>query len=98
MARFVSSSALCVAVVSLRVLAPRGARAFRARAATLSATYPPPTSPQAAAAAPEQIHISYTNTVGTLAVDFVAADATGYAAVSASAAGPFTQIASTSFN
>ena len=52
----------------------------------------------ALAAAPEQIHISYTQTDGILAVDFVAADAAGTASVSLSAAGPWTNVASTSFN
>lgn len=40
---------------------------------------------------------SYTGVSGELAVDFVAAEATGYAAISMSVAGPFTTIASTSF-
>ena len=52
----------------------------------------------ASAAAPEQIHISYTQTDGVLAVDFVAADAKGTASVSLSATGPWTAVATTSFN
>ena len=52
----------------------------------------------ALAAAPEQIHISYTQTDGVLAVDFVAADAAGTASVSLSAGGPWQSLATSSFN
>jgi hypothetical protein len=52
----------------------------------------------ALAAAPEQIHVSYTPTNGVLAVDFVAADAAGTAYISLSAGGPWTAVPSTSFN
>jgi len=50
------------------------------------------------AAAPDQIHISYTTQAGELAVDFVAADSSsGYVAFAAAATGPFQQSPSTSF-
>ena len=53
----------------------------------------------AVAAVPTQIHISYTQVPGELAVDFVSTEATGYVAFSATAAGgPFTTRPSTSFN
>jgi hypothetical protein len=51
-----------------------------------------------AAAMPTQIHISYTQVPGELAVDFVSPEAIGYVAYSAAAGGPFTTRPSTSFN
>ncbi len=51
-----------------------------------------------AAAVPTQIHLSYTQVAGELAVDFVSPDADGYVAFGATAGGPFTTRASTSFN
>ena len=56
------------------------------------------TAALALAAAPTQIHLSYTGVRGELAVDFVATSSDGYAAFSTSAAGPFTSVTSTSFN
>jgi hypothetical protein len=51
-----------------------------------------------AAAVPTQIHISYTQVPGELAVDFVALEEAGYVTFSATAGGPFTTRPSTSFN
>jgi hypothetical protein len=51
-----------------------------------------------AAAEPTQIHISYTQVPGELAVDFVSQDGSGFVAFGASAGGPFTTRPSTSFN
>jgi hypothetical protein len=52
----------------------------------------------ALAAAPEQIHISYTQVDGVLAVDFVAKDAPGTVSVSLSAGGPWSDFPTTSFS